>query len=153
MRGYAAVGLYMPKNELNVGGAMRAVQCFGASLVVVSGRRYWSMSTDTMKAHRHIPVLHTQSDLLESAPLDCVPVAIELVEESIPLPNFAHPERAFYVFGPEDGSIPKDVVDRCKFKVSIPMAGQHLCMNLASTVNVVLYDRMVKRTKSERMAA
>ena len=34
-RGYAAVGLYMPKTEMNVGGAMRAAYCYGASLIAV----------------------------------------------------------------------------------------------------------------------
>lgn len=152
-RGYAAIGLYMPKNELNVGGAVRAAQCFGSALVVVNGRRYWSMSTDTTKGHRHIPVLHSTGDLLEMTPHDCVPVAVELCENSIELPVFAHPQRAFYVFGPEDGSVPNQVLERCKFKVSVPMARDKVCMNLAATVNVVLYDRMLKARREERCAA
>ena len=48
--GFAAIGLYMPKNPFNVGGVLRAAQCYDAALVVTQGRRYKPMSTDTGKA-------------------------------------------------------------------------------------------------------
>jgi tRNA(Leu) C34 or U34 (ribose-2'-O)-methylase TrmL len=68
-------------------------------------------------------------------------VAIELVEGATPLPLFKHPEEALYIFGPEDGSIEQEVVDLCDHVVYIPTIG---CMNLAATVNVLLYDRLAK---------
>lgn len=52
-----------------------------------------------------------------------------------------HPDRALYIFGPEDGSLDKEIRDWCEDVVYIPTTG---CMNLAATVNVVLYDRMAK---------
>ena len=59
----------------------------------------------TSKAYKHIPLLHTD-DLHSVIPFDCVPVAVELIPGARPLDaNYVHPERAFYVFGPEDGSI------------------------------------------------
>jgi tRNA(Leu) C34 or U34 (ribose-2'-O)-methylase TrmL len=57
------------------------------------------------------------------------------------LTEYQHPERAFYIFGPEDGSLKKNVTAWCKDIIYIPTHG---CMNLAATVNVVLYDRMLK---------
>jgi tRNA(Leu) C34 or U34 (ribose-2'-O)-methylase TrmL len=39
MRGYAAIGLHRPKTPHNVGGALRAVGCYGAALVAMSGRK------------------------------------------------------------------------------------------------------------------
>ena len=57
------------------------------------------------------------------------------------LPQFTHPEKAVYVFGPEDGSLPQEVVDKAHHVVYVPTVG---CMNLAATVNVVLYDRLAK---------
>lgn len=139
-RGFAAVGLYHPKTPANVGSALRAVQCYGAAFVATQGARYERSSTDTMKAYRHFPLIQA-SNLKEMIPFDCVPVAIEIVEGAKPLFDYKHPERAFYVFGPEDGSIQKDVLSWCRDKVYIPMAG---CSNLAATVNVVLYDRAMK---------
>lgn len=140
-RGYAAIGLHMPKSALNVGSALRAAGCFGAAMVAVSGQRYRRCATDTQAAYRHIPLI--QGDKLRSLiPFDCVPVAVDLIEGATPLQQYAHPERAFYVFGPEDGTLGESVTSWCRDVIYIPT--RH-CMNLAACVNVVLYDRMVKR--------
>lgn len=140
--GYAAIGLYAPKTESNVGGAMRAAGCFGASMIALQGHRYRRLATDTMAAARSIPLVH--GDLLELIPFECVPVAIEICKGSKPLPTYPHPPRAFYIFGPEDGSIPPEILARCREVVQVPT---RQCMNLAATVNVVLYDRLVKRSR------
>lgn len=138
-RGYAALGLYMPKAEANVGGAMRAAYCYGAAMVAVQGQRFKSYHTDTMKAWRHIPVVNVPS-LLEAIPFSCTPVCVELSPNARPLHNFVHPERAFYIFGPEDGSVPTELTS----KYITVAAPSDFCMNLAATVNVVLYDRRAK---------
>lgn len=141
MRGYAAVGLNMPKTNANVGSALRAAACYGASMVAASGRRYGGSPTDTLKAYRHIPFIQAE-DLHSVIPYDCVPVAVDLIEGARELSKYTHPERAFYVFGPEDGTLGKETLKWCRDVIYIPT---HYCMNLAATVNVVLYDRMVKR--------
>lgn len=56
-------------------------------------------------------------------------------------PEYTHPDRALYIFGPEDGSLDKEIRDWCEDVIYIPTTG---CMNLAATVNVVLYDRLAK---------
>lgn len=80
-------------------------------------------------------------DLRTFIPYDAVPVAVDLVDDAVSLPEFKHPQRAFYVFGPEDGTLGKSVLDWCSVRVMVPT---HFCMNLAATVNVVLYDRLAK---------
>jgi len=50
------------------------------------------------------------------------------------------------VLGPEDGSLGAGITSWCRDVVYIP-AG---CLNLAAAVNLVLYDRMVKRGEWER---
>lgn len=145
-RGYAAIGLCDPKSGENVGGVMRACGVYGAALVVIAGKRYGKLRTfptDTMKAWRHVPVIEA-ADVLDAVPFGCVPVAIEIVDGARSLPAYKHPERAFYIFGPEDGSVPMSVLARCRDVVSIPT--RH-CMNLAATANVVLYDRTAKEPR------
>lgn len=144
MRGYAAIGLTNPKTPANVGSVFRAAGCYKAGLVAVSGQRIKRFVTDTQKAYRHIPCIQTD-DLHSVIPYDCVPVAVDLVDGAKSLVDFTHPERAFYVFGPEDGTLGKQTLDWCVRKVFVPT--EH-CMNLAATVNVVLYDRLAKRGKS-----
>ena len=142
-RGYAAIGLVEPKFNSNVGGAVRAAFNYGASLIVVSGNRYKRERSDTVKAYRHIPLIVVE-DLMESIPFDCVPIAVELKRGAKPITEFNHPERAMYIFGPEDGTLSRKVTDRCKHTVFIPT---RRCMNLAATVNVVLFDRAMKRSE------
>lgn len=93
-----------------------------------------------------MPVLRGE-DLRDFIPFDAVPVAVDLVDDAVELPHFIHPQRAFYVFGPEDGTLGKATLEWCKHKVMIPTRN---CMNLAATVNVVLYDRLAKSAKQSR---
>ena len=141
MRGYAAIGLYATKTDANVGGVLRAVSCYDAAMVAIEGKRYKRMNTDTTAAFRHVPLIHAPLEVV--MPFDCVPLCIELCDGATPLTEYRHPERAFYIFGPEDGSVPVELQKKCRDRVFIPTK---FCMNLAATVNVVLYDRMQKET-------
>lgn len=147
MRGYTAIGLVRPKCAANVGSVLRAAYCYGASMVAIQGDRTpIRSSTDTPQAWRHIPVLRGD-DLHALIPFDAVPVAVDLVDDAVPLPAFQHPQRAFYVFGPEDGTLGKSVLDWCPQRVMVPT---RTCMNLAATVNVILYDRLAKADRMSR---
>ena len=70
------------------------------------------------------------------------PVAVEVRQNSEQLPDFVHPEHPVYVFGPEDGSLPQITLAHCHRFIRIP--SEH-CLNLGAAINLVLYDRMVKR--------
>lgn len=142
-RGYACIGLDNPKTPANVGSAMRACGVYGAAQLIYSGDRYKKATkfvTDPQKNYRHIPMLHAKN-LHDAIPYDCVPVAVDLIDGAIPLNDYTHPERAFYIFGAEDTTLGRKVTDWCRDIVYIPTNG---CMNLAAAVNVVLYDRMAK---------
>lgn len=151
MRGYAAIGLDNPKDSVNVGSALRAAGVYGAAFVAASGKRFGSAPTDTMKHYRHLPLLRPV-DLFDLLPYDCVPVAVDLIEGAIPLPGYVHPERAYYIFGGEDATLGERVLSRCRDVIYVPTNG---CMNLAATVNVVLYDRLAKQLmrNSQKVAA
>jgi tRNA(Leu) C34 or U34 (ribose-2'-O)-methylase TrmL len=137
------IGLCNPKSPSNVGSVMRAAGCYQAHAVRYTGVRFARSAqyhTDTKDIKSKISLAHTD-DLLADLPSDMQVVCIELVEGATPLPAFVHPERAIYIFGPEDGSIPQDIIDQASHVVYIPTIG---CMNLAATVNVLLYDRLAK---------
>lgn len=140
---HAYIGLVNPKSPTNVGMVMRAAGCYEADAVFYSGVRFdraRKFATDTKNAQSKIPLTHVEN--LPDAPVAGVKlVAIELIEGAVPLMDFIHPEQAYYIFGPEDGSLKSEILDRCDHVVYIPTIG---CMNLAATVHVVLYDRMSK---------
>jgi len=141
--GYACIGLDNPKSPDNVGSIMRAAGCYGVHSVFYTGQRYARASalrTDTKQVHLQIPLTGVD-DLRQVIPLGCVPVGVELVPNAKPLPEYTHPQRAFYIFGPEDGNLNSELAAFCEDIVYIPTHG---CMNLAATVNVVLYDRLAK---------
>lgn len=145
MRGFACIGLVRPKSPENVGSVLRAAYCYDAAMVAIEKQRaaWIKHGTNTPQTQRNTPVIQCD-DLYDVIPYDTIPVAVDLIEGAKPLPDFTHPERAFYIFGPEDGTLGKKVTDWCKHTVYIPTK---TCMNLAATVNVVLYDRMMKGVK------
>lgn len=142
---YFCVGLNDPKNAWNIGGAIRAIGCFDGSMLVCDGERFKKCKCDfryldTDNIRKKIPIILGLEDLSIMIPVDCEPVIVEIKENSESLVNFEHPRRAFYIFGPEDGSV-KNYGFKNRKSVSIPSNG---CLNLAACVNVVLYDRKSK---------
>lgn len=144
----AYIGLVNPKSPANVGMVMRAAGCYEASGVFYTGERFdraRKFAADTKNAADKIPLQHVpclqDATAIGALAEGVTMVAVELIEGAIPLMDFEHPERAYYIFGPEDGSIKKELLQHCAQVVYIPTIG---CMNLAATVNVLLYDRMAK---------
>jgi tRNA(Leu) C34 or U34 (ribose-2'-O)-methylase TrmL len=140
------LGLSNPKSPSNVGAVLRAAGCFQADSILYTGVRYdraAAFCTDTQSQSKNIPLTGV-SCLLESAPEGANIVVIELAEDAESLANFQHPDNAFYIFGPEDGTVKQKVVNNADSVVYIPTRG---CLNLAATVNIVLYDRLAKSQK------
>ncbi|MGF1742183.1 RNA methyltransferase [Vibrio profundum] len=140
---HTIIGLINPKSPENVGSVMRAAGCYQADSVRYTGQRYdraVKLTTDTKSARHSIPLTSMES-LLDELPSDVKVVCIELAEGATPLPLFQHPDKAIYIFGPEDGSIGQAIANKADHVVYMPTVG---CMNLAASVNVVLYDRLAK---------
>lgn len=137
------IGLVDPKSPTNVGSVMRAAGCYQVDEVRYCGDRFdraMRYQTDTKGMLGRIPLEGTD-DLLGGLPHGMKTVCVELAEGATPLPEFVHPEQAIYLFGPEDGSIPQALIDRADHVVYVPTV---TCMNLAASVNVLLYDRLAK---------
>jgi len=138
-----SIGLTNPKSPTNVGAVMRAAGCYQADAVYYTGLRYDRASafqTDTQNIAAKTPLTGVDN-WLDSIPESTNIVCVELAEGAIPLPAFEHPDNVIYIFGPEDGTIDQKVIDRASAVVYVPTVG---CMNLAATVNVLLYDRLAK---------
>jgi tRNA(Leu) C34 or U34 (ribose-2'-O)-methylase TrmL len=141
--GSCVIGLIDPKTPTNVGAVLRAAGCYQAQAVRYTGERFGHavrFHTDTKGFNAKIPLLQVD-DMFSALPQGMQIVCVELAEGAMSLPEFQHPQHALYVFGPEDGSIPQAIIHAADSVVYIPTIG---CMNLAATVNVVLYDRLAK---------
>ena len=126
-RGYVGIGLVNPKTEHNIGSVLRAMACFDATFLAIQNKRFKKAATDTNNTYKQKPIFHTK-DILDQIPYSCVPVCIEINDKAKCISTYKHPERAFYIFGPEDGSVPTKVVNKCRDVVSIPT---EFCLNLA----------------------
>jgi tRNA(Leu) C34 or U34 (ribose-2'-O)-methylase TrmL len=143
-----AIVLADPKYAFNVGMVIRLASCYGLGQVWYTGERVaLDISPrkrlpreERMKGYADVEVINCDYPFEQFA--DAVPVAVEVREKSEPLHSFEHPENALYVFGPEDGSIDKGLLGHCHRFVVIPT--RH-CLNLATAVSAVLWDRELKR--------
>ena len=141
------VGLINPKSPDNVSSVMRAAGNYRVECVFYTGKRYPralmrnpDIPDMRRKVGQSIPLTEVTC-LMDVAPANMKLVCVEFAENAIALPEYQHPDNAFYIFGPEDGTISQDVIDRADAVVYVPTVG---CMNLAATVNVLLYDRLMK---------
>lgn len=143
-----AVAMVNPRYAHNVGAAVRAAACFGVGQVWWTGDRVMLdvakgerlPREERMKDYQNITLVQFDH-FFDQFPKDVTPVAVELRPNAEALPDFVHPEKALYVFGPEDGSLGKVELLHCHRFVCIPSTH---CVNLAAAVYLVLYDRMVK---------
>jgi tRNA(Leu) C34 or U34 (ribose-2'-O)-methylase TrmL len=136
-----------PKLSRNVGTALRTCSCFGlkqlwytgdrVKLDVARGERL--PREERMKGYQDVEL--RQFDYPFDMFPKATPVAIEVRENAESLTTFEHPENAVYVFGPEDGGLQRVHLQHCHRFVVIPT--KH-CLNLATAITVVLYDRMQK---------
>lgn len=160
-----AIVLNNPKTPFNVGSAIRAASCYGAEEVWWTGQRVTDdRNSDAMRGSKlgkrkwRLPreermkaydiAWGVDDDALRKLiARDFTPVCVELVEGAENLAFFDHPEEdTVYVFGPEDGSVPKGVRHACHRIVQIPTIH---CINLGAAVYTVLYDRTAKSLTRE----
>lgn len=150
-----SIALVNPKNAVNVGMVVRLASCYGFKQVWWTGNRVnldlegkrRLPREERMKGYADVDMI--QHDMfLDQFDRDVVPVAIEVRDNSENLFEFEHPEKAVYIFGPEDGSIHKPYLVKCHRFVVIPT--KH-CLNLATAVSTVMWDRAYKQyLKGER---
>lgn len=157
-----AVLLINPKTPYNVGAVIRACAIFDVPWLRWTGERVGTAEArrkaGSWAKGKNKPRLPREERLKDYVGVDwredegalgqfvsegLTPVAVEVRDQSEWLPDFVHPEQAVYVFGPEDGSIPKPVLHVCHRFLRIPSQNR-TPLNLAAAVNVVLYDRYVK---------
>lgn len=150
----ASILLIDPKYPHNLGAIVRSCAAYNVTDVRYTGERMDKRISELsrlpreerMRGYRTVDWRRTSAPFEEFP--DLTPVAIEVRDNSEMLPVFDHPERALYVFGPEDGSLTSATLKHCHRFVAIPT--RH-CLNLSIAVATVLYDREAKRAMAEQM--
>lgn len=142
-RGFFGIGIYGGKTPANLGTLWRSAHIMKADFIFTIGKRYDSMPTDTMKSWKHIPMFEydTFDQFKISQPKDSELVAVELNENSVPLTEFHHSERAVYLLGAEDFGLPHEIIVQCDKIIQLP--GEN-SLNVSVAGSIVLYDRLLK---------
>ena len=136
-RGYFGIALFEIKFVENVASILRSCKCFNANFICIINGRFDINKIDTTHCERHIPIFQYENldNFLKTIPLNVSLIGIEVDGKNIK--NFSHPERAIYVFGGEDRTLPKI------FKERIAIPTQH-CLNVSIATSIVMFDRIVK---------
>lgn len=145
-RGFFGIGIENSKTAMNLGTLWRSANLFGAAFIFTVGKRYAKQCSDTMATPRHIP-LYSYADFdhfYDSMPYNCPLVGVELMTDSIALPDFNHPERAIYLLGAEDHGLSKASLSKCHELVQIPSVGSY-SLNVAVAGSIVMFDRIAKQ--------
>jgi len=144
-RGFFGIGIFHPKNVLNIGTLWRSAHAFGADFIFTIGRRYRRQASDTTDASKHIPLFEHASfdEFFAALPKGAQLIGVECNTKrpTCPLPRFIHPERAVYLLGAEDYGLPPAVIAKCRTIVEISTAR---CINVAVAGSIILYDRIAK---------
>jgi len=143
MRGYCGIGVLNIKQKVNYGTLFRSAYVFGADFIFLIGKRFKKQCSDTVRSERHVPLFEYPSfdDFYSHIPYDCKLVSVEICEKAKLIRTFSHPERAVYLLGQEDGSLPEQVIEKSFGVIKIPT---RYCLNVAVAGSIVLFDRYNK---------
>lgn len=151
------VMLDRPKTPANVGTVFRSALALGARTVILCAPRWPldrapldDLKTDPSNAYRHLDVrlVDTLEAGLALAPAHDVVVVERGLNTPTFLDAFTHPERCVYIFGPEDSGVAVRSIPPMRPYVPVEIRGARAlahplqgCLNLATAVSIVLYDR------------
>ena len=140
------IGLHQAKDPANLSNVKRSISCYGGGAIQVTGKRMGNALSSVDRLPRPLRdrrYCNVKMDLGIDEfviPDGFTPIAVE-VSGSQNLAYYTHPKNALYIFGPEDGSLPPQVLAKCHDHIVIPTLH---CLNLAVAVSTILYDRMAK---------
>lgn len=140
-----SIGLVDHKFDSNVGQLLRSAHIFGAESVHIT-RSYRPHATDTPKAYKE--KLHRFPDEdhfiqgMENLKrfFGFKVVGIELTDTAVPLSQFEHPEKCFYILGNESFGLSPQALEVCDSVVVIETK-ENISLNVATAGAIVMSDR------------
>ncbi|MCK7491742.1 MAG: hypothetical protein MZW92_08710 [Comamonadaceae bacterium] len=151
-----ATVLHNLKSPENTGMIVRPHVAFGGERLVIVGPDPWRFKKRTQAFSRRLervtPVVHIPDDdafFRWCEEESFTPVAIEISENPVYLPQFTFPERPAVIVGHEGKGLPEVFMRRCANVVTIPQFGAVACLNAAISCCIALYElnrlRLVER--------
>jgi tRNA(Leu) C34 or U34 (ribose-2'-O)-methylase TrmL len=130
------------QHDLNIGSIVRTANAFLAGTVHIVGRRRWN-KRGAMVTDRYQHVVHhdTIADLAAWATEQGRPiVAVDNVEGSVDVTEFAFPRDAVLLFGQEGPGLSPEALDVADATVSIRQYGSTRSINAAAAAAIVMHE-------------
>ncbi|MCU1437482.1 MAG: rRNA methyltransferase [Naasia sp.] len=130
------------QHDLNIGSIVRTANAFLASTVHIVGRRRWNRR-GAMVTDRYQHVLHheTVADLVAWARVAGLPIiAVDNVPGSVPVEDFALPERCVLLFGQEGPGLTDEALAAADAVVDIPQFGSTRSINASAAAAIVMHE-------------
>ncbi len=128
------------ERDFNMGTIVRSANAFGVRTVHVVGRRQWNkrgaMMTDkylTVKYHPDVKSFH-------EAVAEQTIVAVDIVDQAIPLQQTNLPLDAVLVFGAEGSGLSADMLAIADQVVAIEQLGSTRSINVGVAAGIAMYD-------------
>ena len=143
--GYCGIGILNLKLKTSYEKLSRSAYCFDADFIFLVNKGFdSSLEAELRDAELNIPLFEysTVEDFLTHIPCNCKLVSVDFSNGVQGIEGFVHPERACYVLGPDDGGVPKQVLEQSYAVIKIPTK---YCLHVETAGSIVLYDRRQKQ--------
>ena len=143
---YFEIGIYHPRNQLNIGTLWRSAYQLGAAGIFSIGRPYRNQSSDTARTMENIPLRSYLNfeEFMRNRAVGAVLVGVEI--GGTPLASITHPKQAIYLLGSEDNGFSKQVLGACNEVISIESI-RSASYNVAVSGSIVMYHRYLQFLK------
>lgn len=137
------------QHDLNIGSIVRTANAFLAEAVHIVGRRKWNkrgaMVTDRYQHVRH----HAEvADLVAWAADASLPIiAVDNVPGSVPIEQFALPERCVLLFGQEGPGLSAEAIAASDAVVEITQYGSTRSINASAAAAIVMHAWVVQHAR------
>ena len=140
-KGFFGIGVMQLQTGANLGTLWRSAYILGASFIYTIDHRYKHQSSDVQHSWAKIPLYQYEDfdHFYSSLPYSCRLVGVEMDDRSVPIKEYAHPNRAVYLLGNEANGLPPAVIDRCHELISLP---GKFSLNVAVAGSIVMFDRV-----------
>lgn len=131
----------------NAGNIIRTANAFGAKEIILYGRKKFdrraSVGTEFYMKFKHVKFIEDLDEIFSGYDLA---VAAENTEDSTTLNEFEWDvsKKTLLVFGQESDGIPKEVLERCDYKVQIIQFGSVRSLNVSVAAGIVMHDYCLK---------
>ena len=132
-------------NPENIGNLIRLADNLGATEVYILGEEFKLRMSSIRKtaglSFQHIKLCFvTPEDFFAQINTEYQLIAIETSEDSTNIFTQKLPRKVVFMLGNERNGLPDEILQKCRYKVHIPMTGSCKSMNVSHALAVVLFE-------------